>query len=237
MKTLREVYNEVKIREYLREADKWFPVDKHHKFEVGDIVRTPDGEVKILSVHNDYQNFYGEILTPIHDDVRKGETYEYRNYETTILAKVKDKRMVKGTSAKKIKKKEKQDDKDDDLLMIDDATARHKSPAIHNPIIINPVLEMFGDVLSKQEIKDLTNDNGNHITEGLTDTMARGLALAVKRKAIVLGKNAQSEQDLEKKLDLISKQISAVAALSLLAVSVSGEGILSKAGVVSGLFS
>ena len=30
--------------------------------------------------------------------------------------------------------------------------------------------------------------------------MARGLALAVKRKAIVLGKNAQSEQDLEKKL-------------------------------------
>ena len=222
---------------YLRETEKWFPVDKSHKFEKGDIVRTPDGEVKVISVHDDHQNFYGEILTAIHDDVKKGETYEYRHYETTILAKVKDKRLLRKAGAKAIKKKEKQDDKDDDLLMIDDYSARHKSPAIYNPIIINPVLEMFSDVLSKKEIKRLTNITENNIKEGLTDTMARGLALAVKRKAIVLGKNAQSEQDLEKKLDLISKQISAVAALSLLAVSVSGEGILSKAGVVSGLFS
>ena len=67
--------------------------------------------------------------------------------------------------------------------------------------------------------------------------MARGLALAVKRKAMVLGKSAQQEQDIEKKLSLMSRQISAVAALALLATSVSGEGLLSKAGIVSGLFS
>ena len=233
MKTLEQVRREMNVKLFLRESDKWFPVDKHHRFEKGDIVRTPDGEVKVISVHSDHTMFYGEILTAIHDDVKKGESYEYRNWETTVLAKVKDKRRLRKTNAKTIKKKEKQDDKDDDLLMIDDSTSRHVS----NEIIINPVLEMFGGVLSKQEIKDLTNDNGNHITEGLTDMMARGLALAVKRKAIVFGKNALAEKDLEKKLDFISRQVSATAALCLLAVSVSGEGILSKAGVVSGLFS
>ena len=152
-----------------------------------------------------------------------------------MLAKKKDKRLVK-TVGDILKKTQKQK-KDDELLQIDDAKARHKSPAIHNPIVINPVIEMFGDVLSKKDIKDLTNTNGNSITEGLTDSMARGLALAVKRKAMVLGKSAQQEQDIEKKLSLMSRQISAVAALALLATSVSGEGLLSKAGIVSGLFS
>jgi hypothetical protein len=79
--------------------------------------------------------------------------------------------------------------------------------------------------------------NKDNITEGLTDSMARGIALAVKRKAMVLGKSAQQEKDVEAKLNIISRQISAVAALALLATSVSGEGLLSKAGVVSGLFS
>ena len=54
---------------------------------------------------------------------------------------------------------------------------------------------------------------------------------------MVLGKSAQQEKDVEAKLNIISRQISAVAALALLATSVSGEGLLSKAGVVSGLFS
>jgi len=94
---------------------------------------------------------------------------------------------------------------------------------------------MCEGVLSNKEIKNLTK--GDIIKEGLTQSMIRGIALAVKRKAINYGKQAQSTQDVETKLDLISKQVSATATLALLAVSVSGEGVLSKAGINSGLFS
>jgi hypothetical protein len=235
MITLRELKSNIERQTLLEKTDEWFPVNDDWKFMVGDEVRTPDGLVKVVATHNDSSTFYGKIITPIHDDVLKGETYEYRSYETQVLSKKKDKRLVK--TVKDVMKKSKQQNKDDDLLQIDDSKARHKSPAIHNPIVINPVLEIFGSVLSKKEIKDLTNTNGNSIKEGLSDSMARGLALAVKRKAMVLGKSAQQEQDIEKKLSLMSRQISAVAALALLATSVSGEGLLSKAGIVSGLFS
>ena len=224
--------------EYVKEADKWFPVDNNHKFEVGDEVRTPDGLVKVIKVFDGYKKFYGEIIFPIHDDVSKGEKYEYGSTETTILARVKDTRRIPVKDSKTKKKKGKEMDKDDDLLMIDDTDGRHKSPAKYNPIIIHPVMEVLSGVMSTREIKDLTEINGNKIHEGsLSQSMIRGIALAVKRKAITLGKQAQSEKDLEKKLDLISRQVSATASLSLLAVSVSGDGILSKAGIVSGLFS
>ena len=59
----------------------------------------------------------------------------------------------------------------------------------------------------------------------------------MKRKAIAYGNNVEGTQDVAKKIDYLSKQVSAVAALALLATSVSGEGLLSKAGIVSGLFS
>jgi len=235
MITLKELKANCERQTLLEKDDQWYPVDDEHKFEVGDEVRTPDGLVKVVSSHKESQTFYGKIITPIHDDVLKGETYEYRGYETQVLAKKKDRRLVK--TVKDIMKQTQKQKKDNDMLQIDDSSARHKSPAIHNPITINPVLEIFGGVLSKKEIKELTNTNGNSITEGLTDSMARGLALAVKRKAIVFGKSAQQEQDIEKKLSLMSRQISAVAALALLATSVGGEGLLSKAGIVSGLFS
>jgi hypothetical protein len=218
----------------LGEEDKWYPVDNEHQFEVGDEVRTPDGLVRVIATHNETRTFYGKIITPIHDDVLKGETYEYRGYETQVLAKKKDKRLIKKMTMKKAK----QSSKDDDMLQIDDYNgARHKSPAIHNPIVINPVIEAVKDVLTEKQIKYWTHMNKDNITEGLTDSMARGIALAVKRKAMVLGKSAQQEKDVEAKLNIISRQISAVAALALLATSVSGEGLLSKAGVVSGLFS
>jgi hypothetical protein len=240
MKSFTTLKNDMK---YVKEADKWFPVDNNHKFEVGDEVRTPDGLVKVIEVSGDNTKFYGEILIPIHDDVSKGEKYEYGNHETTILAKLGDRRSAGkyndvSSQHKKGQKVKQKIDKDDDLLMIDDADARHKSPAKYNPIIINPVLEILSGVMNTREIKDLTEINGNKIHEGsLSQSMIRGIALAVKRKAITLGKKAQSEKDLEKKLDLISRQVSATASLSLLAVSVSGDGILSKAGIVSGLFS
>ena len=220
------------LRYYLTQGDTWYPVKGDHNFNVGDIVRTPDGLTKIVSIATDGSSFIGEIITPIHDDVEKGEQYEYRHYETTVLAKTKDKRQAR--SRDKIDTKAQQKEKDDELLMIDDVVGRHKK----NEITINPIIEILDNILSKNQIKDLTKINGNIVVEGkMSDAMIKGISLAVKRKVMVLGKKAQGEKDLEKKLDLISRQISATAAIALLAVSVSGDGVLSKAGMVSGLFS
>ena len=76
------------------------------------------------------------------------------------------------------------------------------------------------------------------IDEGLTDGMAKATALIVKRKVIQKGKQVRNATDIGKKLDYLSIQLSSVAALTLLAVAVSGDekSILSKAAVVSGLF-
>ena len=75
------------------------------------------------------------------------------------------------------------------------------------------------------------------IEEGkLTDGAARLLSLAIKRKVIQLGKALQATDNVEDKLDLLSRQVSALSALCLVSVSVGGEGLLSKAGIISGLF-
>tara|TARA_Y100000593_G_C4165944_1_gene264417 strand:- start:320 stop:583 length:264 start_codon:yes stop_codon:yes gene_type:complete len=74
------------------------------------------------------------------------------------------------------------------------------------------------------------------INEGITDAVARATALAIKRKVILTGRKVRTAQDLENKIDELSKQVSALSALVLLGISVGGDGLLSKAGVVSGLF-
>ena len=75
------------------------------------------------------------------------------------------------------------------------------------------------------------------IEEGkLSDAAARILALAVKKKVINKGREVRSTQDSEKKLDLLSQQVSALAALTLVGISVGGDGLLSKGGILSGLF-
>ena len=79
----------------------------------------------------------------------------------------------------------------------------------------------------------------DQIEEGFSDAMAKSTALIVKRKVIQKGKAVRSTTDLATKIDLLSVQLSSIAALTLLAVAVSGDqkSILSRAGVVSGLFS
>ena len=75
------------------------------------------------------------------------------------------------------------------------------------------------------------------IEEGkLSDAGARLVALAVKKKVINKGREVRSTQDPDKKMDLLSKQISALAALTLVGISVGGDGLLSKGGILSGLF-
>ena len=75
------------------------------------------------------------------------------------------------------------------------------------------------------------------IEEGkLSDAAARILALAVKKKVINKGREVRSTQDPDKKMDLLSQQVSALAALTLVGISVGGDGLLSKGGILSGLF-
>ena len=75
------------------------------------------------------------------------------------------------------------------------------------------------------------------IEEGrLGDAAARILALAVKKKVIRKGREVRSTQDSDNKLDLLSQQVSALAALTLVGISVGGDGLLSKGGILSGLF-
>ena len=75
------------------------------------------------------------------------------------------------------------------------------------------------------------------IEEGkLSDAGARLVALAVKKKVINKGREVRSTQDPDKKLDLLAQQVSALAALTLVGISVGGDGLLSKGGILSGLF-
>ena len=69
-----------------------------------------------------------------------------------------------------------------------------------------------------------------------SSTAARAISLAIKKKIINKGREVQSAGTLEEKVDLLSQQVSALAALTLVGISVSGDGLLSKAGIVSGLF-
>ena len=88
----------------LKEGNTWYPIRKETELEVNDFVRTPDGLVKVVSVNPDRGNFYGEVITPIHDDVRKGETYEYRRDDVQILANTKEKKLVRADKITKINK-------------------------------------------------------------------------------------------------------------------------------------
>ena len=79
----------------------------------------------------------------------------------------------------------------------------------------------------------------DQLEEGFSDAMAKTTALALKRKVIVKGKQVRSAVEVADKIDKLSIQLSSIAAMCLLAVAMSGDekSILSRAGVISGLFS
>ena len=75
------------------------------------------------------------------------------------------------------------------------------------------------------------------IEEGkLSVAAARIISLAIKKRVISKGREVRSAETLEEKMDLLSQQVSALAALTLVGISVGGNGLLSKTGIVSGLF-
>ena len=76
------------------------------------------------------------------------------------------------------------------------------------------------------------------IDEGkLSEKAARILALALKKKVRNIGHQVRTADTVERKLDLLSKQNAALSALVMTGISVSGDGLLSKAGIISGMFS
>ena len=76
----------------------------------------------------------------------------------------------------------------------------------------------------------------NSINESISDSVARATALAMKSRVISKSRIVRSTDELEKKLDELSKQVSALAGLVMLGISIGGDGLLSKSLIVSGLF-
>ena len=75
------------------------------------------------------------------------------------------------------------------------------------------------------------------LQEGMTGSIAKVLAMGLKRKVIGIGNQMDSTTDLEKKINLLSKQLNAVAGIALVAVSMSDEGLLSKGMILTSLLS
>ena len=76
------------------------------------------------------------------------------------------------------------------------------------------------------------------LQEGMTGSIAKVLAMGLKRKVIGIGNQVQSATDLEEKINLLSKQINVIAGLVLTTISVSDEkGLLSKGAILTSLFS
>ena len=76
------------------------------------------------------------------------------------------------------------------------------------------------------------------LQEGMTGSIAKVLAMGLKRKVISLGIRVESATDLGEKINLLSQQLNALAGIGLTAISVSDEkGILSKGAILTSLFS
>ncbi len=82
--------------------------------------------------------------------------------------------------------------------------------------------------------KDFSNEELN---EGMTSSVARMSAIVLKKRVVGYGNRVESSTDIGQKLDYLSKQISAVGGIALVACSLSGEGLLSKGAIFTSLFS
>ena len=76
------------------------------------------------------------------------------------------------------------------------------------------------------------------LQEGMTASIAKVLAMGLKRKVIGLGNRVESATDLGEKINLLSQQLNALAGIGLTTISVSDEkGLLSKGAILTSLFS
>jgi hypothetical protein len=78
----------------------------------------------------------------------------------------------------------------------------------------------------------------DELNEGMTASIAKVLAMGLKRKVIAIGNQVESAKDLGEKIEHLSKQINVIAGLVLTTISVSDEkGLLSKGAILTSLFS
>jgi len=72
----------------------------------------------------------------------------------------------------------------------------------------------------------------------ITTGAIKGLALFIKKKVISYSKRVKSEEDTNRKIDVLSSQCSALASLLILnlAMEDKGDGLLSKGIIATGLF-
>ena len=75
------------------------------------------------------------------------------------------------------------------------------------------------------------------LQEGMTGSIAKVLAMGLKRKVIGIGNQVESATDIGEKINNLSKQLNAVAGIALVAVSMSDEGLLSKGMILTSLLS
>ena len=121
MKSFKHYMKEDKLPTYVG----WFPISNIDDLEVGGLVRIPDGlgkVQKIIKTKVGQDKIHIEILHPIHDDVKKGDSYEYVFDEITILGQKLDRKIIKKS-----------------LGQILDSRLRKSSKG--NEITIHPVLE------------------------------------------------------------------------------------------------
>ena len=76
-----------------------------------------------------------------------------------------------------------------------------------------------------------------NVSEGMTSSVARMSAILLKKRVVGYGNRVESSTDIGQKLDYLSKQLSGVGGIALVAYSLSGEGLLSKGAIFTSLFS
>jgi hypothetical protein len=83
----------------------------------------------------------------------------------------------------------------------------------------------------------LEGNSGEPLDEGMTSNVAKMIAIGLKKRCISLGNQVESATDVGEKINNLSKQLNAVAAIALVAVSMSDEGLLSKGMILTSLLS
>ena len=85
--------------------------------------------------------------------------------------------------------------------------------------------------------KNYAREEDETLQEGMTTSVARMSAIVLKKRVVGYGNRVESSTDVGQKLDYLSKQLSAVGGIALVACSLSGEGLLSKGAIFTSLFS
>jgi len=93
------------------------------------------------------------------------------------------------------------------------------------------------DILEVLELGKKRGAKVISITNVESSSVARMSAIVLKKRVVGYGNRVEGSTDIGQKLDYLSKQISAVGGIALVACSLSGEGLLSKGAIFTSLFS